>query len=146
MSFRLSDRIAGAILLALAIWYWIAAGGFTVAYGDPAGPSLFPRMVAVPLGLFATFLIVKPDPDPVWFRWPHVTGQMAMLAILVIYPFVIEPIGFPLSTSVAAALLARVLGGNWLQSVVTGVVIGFGLFVLFDVIFGLPLPTGPLFG
>lgn len=146
MSLRLSDRIAGAILLALAIWYWIAAGGYVVAYGDPAGPSLFPRMVAVPLGLFAAFLIIKPDPDPVWFRWPHVWAQFAMLAVLIAYPFVLEPIGFPLSTSIAAGLLSRVLGGSWLQSVLTGLVIGFGLFFLFDGIFGLPLPMGPLFG
>tara|TARA_R100001086_G_scaffold186528_2_gene104621 strand:- start:237 stop:698 length:462 start_codon:yes stop_codon:yes gene_type:complete len=145
-SLRLSDRIAGAILLALAIWYWIAAGGYSVAYGDPAGPSLFPRMVAVPLGLFAAFLIVKPDPDPVWFRWPHVWGQIAMLAVLIVYPIILEPAGFPLSTSVAALLLARILGASWLQAVITGLVIGFGLFFLFDGVFGLPLPTGPLFG
>lgn len=143
---RLSDRIAGAIILALAIWYWIEAGSYSVSFGDPAGPSFFPRIIAVPMGLFAAFLIVKPDPDPTWVRWPHVLGQIATLGILILYPLIIEPAGFPISTSIAAALLAKILGGSWLQSVVSGLVMGFGLFFLFDGVFGLPLPMGPIFG
>lgn len=146
MSARLSDRLAGAIILALAIWYWIAAGTYTVTYGDPAGPSLFPRAIAVPMGLFAAFLIVRPDPDPVWVRWPHVLRQIGTLVILFAYPLLIEPLGFPLSTTIGALLLARILGGTWLQSVAGGLLMGFGLFFLFDAIFGLPLPTGPIFG
>lgn len=143
---RVGDRIAGAILLALAIWYWWEAGRYSVSFGDPAGPSFFPRLLAYPMGLFALVLIVKPDPDPVWFRWPHVMGQIATLAILVVYPLVIEPIGFPIATALAAALLARILGATWLQAVLSGLGMGLGLFLLFDGIFGLPLPTGPLFG
>ena len=146
MSARLSDRIAGAIILALAIWFWITAGTYTVAFGDPAGPSLFPRGIAVPMGIFALFLIARPDPDPVWLRWPHVLGQLATLAILVVYPLVIEEIGFPLSTTIAGGLMSRILGGSWLQSVACGLAMGFGLFFLFDIVFGLPLPVGPIFG
>ena len=146
MSARLSDRIAGAILLALAIYYWIMAGDYTVAYSDPAGPSLFPRMVAVPLGLFALFLVIKPDVDPVWFRWPHVLGQFATIAVLIAYPLLLEPIGFPLATSLGSILFARILGGTWLQSIVGGIVTGFGIFFVFDTVFGLPLPVGPIFG
>ena len=36
MNARLSDRIAGAIVVALAIAMWIVSGSYTVAYGDPA--------------------------------------------------------------------------------------------------------------
>ena len=146
MTARLSDRIAGALLLALAVWYWIEAGSYTVEFGDPAGPSLFPRVVAVPTALLAAVLIVRPDPDPVWFRWPHVRGQIATVVILFAYPLLIEPMGFPLSTALGSALLARILGGSWLQSVISGLAMGFGLFFLFDRGFGLPLPTGPIFG
>ena len=146
MTARLSDRIAGAILLALAVWYWIEAGNYTVGFGDPAGPSLFPRAVAVPTGLLAAVLILRPDPDPVWFRWPHVIGQAATLVVLLAYPMLIEPLGFPLSTTLGAALLARILGGGWLQSVLSGLLMGFGLFFVFDWVFGLPLPVGPIFG
>jgi putative tricarboxylic transport membrane protein len=146
VSARLSDRLAGAILLALAVWYWVAAGTYTVAYGDPAGPGLFPRAIGVPMGLFAAVLIVRPDPDPVWLRWPHVWRQVATVVILFAYPHLIEPMGFPLSTALGGALLARILGGSWLQAVAGGLAMGFGLFLLFDAVFGLPLPTGPIFG
>ena len=146
MPARLSDRIAGAILLVLAIWYFILAGSYTVGFGDPAGPSLFPRIVAVPVGLLSLVLILRPDPDPVWFRWPHAAAQVATVVVLFAYPALIEPIGFPLATILAAALLARILGGTWLQSVLSALAIGFGLFFLFDWFFGLPLPTGPIFG
>lgn len=143
---RISDRIAGAILLALAVWYWVEAGSYVVRYGDPAGPSFFPRVVAVPMGLFALFLVIKPDADPVWFRWPQVMAQLATLAVLVGYPLAIEPLGFPISTLVATLLLARILGATWLKALALGVGVGFGLFFLFDMGFGLPLPTGPILG
>jgi putative tricarboxylic transport membrane protein len=145
VSARLSDRIAGAIFLALAIAYWVMTGDYAVSYGDPAGPTLFPRIVAVPFGLFAIFLIIKPDLDPVWFRWPHVTGQIATILVLLIYPLVLEPMGFPLATFIGTTLLARFLGATWLQAAISGLVTGVGLFVLFDIIFGLPLPLMPSF-
>ena len=146
MTARLSDRIAGAILLALAVWFWFQAGAYQVEFGDPAGPSLVPRAVAVPTALLALVLIVRPDPNPEWLRWPSVLGQIATLVILVGYPLLIEPMGFPLSTTLASALLSRILGGGWLQSVLLGLGIGFGLFFMFDRGFGLPLPVGPIFG
>lgn len=143
---RWSDRIAGAIFLALAIWYWIAAGTYAVRFGDPAGPSFFPRMIAVPMGVFALFLILRPDADPVWFRKSQLFGQAATLAVLFGYPLAIVPIGFPLSTLVATMLLAKILGARWLQALGLGAATGFGLFFLFDLVFGLPLPAGPILG
>ncbi|HET7410782.1 MAG TPA: tripartite tricarboxylate transporter TctB family protein [Paracoccaceae bacterium] len=146
MTARLSDRIAGAIILALAVWYFIQAGTYEAGLSDPAGPTLFPQAVAVPTGFFALLLILRPDPNPVWFRWPHVVGQIAMLVVLIVYPLLIEPLGFPISTFLGTVLLARILGGTWLQSVVTGLAMGIGLFLMFDIVFGLPLPAGPIFG
>ncbi|GGK21181.1 tripartite tricarboxylate transporter TctB family protein [Salinarimonas ramus] len=143
---RWSDRIAGVIFLALAIWLYVEAGSYAVRFGDPAGPSFFPRLVAVPMGLLALVLILRPDADPTWFRWPQILSQAAMLAVLFGYPLAIEPLGFPLSTLIASALLAKILGATWLQALALGAGLGFGLFFLFDAVFGLPLPTGPLLG
>ncbi len=146
MAARLSDRIAGAILFALAIWYWFTAGDYTIAFGDPAGPSLFPRIVAFPLGLFALFLVIRPDPNPEWFRWPQALGQIGTIIALLVYPFILEPLGFPLSTMLISVVLSKILGGSWLQSVLCGIAIGLGLYVLFNFGFDLPLPVGPIFG
>ncbi|WP_230533562.1 tripartite tricarboxylate transporter TctB family protein [Microvirga roseola] len=142
----MSDRIAGAIFLALAVWCWIAAGEYAVDFSDPAGPALFPRMVALPLGLLSLFLIIRPDPDPGWIRWPQVAGQIATIAVLFVYPALLEPAGFPLATMLATVVLAKILGASWLQAVLGSIVVSFGLFILFDWGFGLPLPIGSIFG
>ena len=143
MTARWSDRIAGGLLLVIAVAYWIVAGGYTVAFSDPGGPALFPRIIAVPLGLLALFPILKPDPDPDWFRWPQAAGQVGTIALLFIYPLVLEPLGFPLSTTLVTLGLSKILGGTWLQAVLCGLFVGFGLYALFNFGFGLPLPLAP---
>ncbi|WP_205520996.1 tripartite tricarboxylate transporter TctB family protein [Propylenella binzhouense] len=145
MTNGLSDRVAGAVLLALAVAFWVAAGQYAVTFGDPVGPAAFPKLVAVPLGLFSLYLIFRPDPDPRWFVWPGVVGQAATLAVLVLYPLLLEPLGFPLATALASAVLARVLGAAWLAALVLGVAVGGGLFLVFDSVLGLPLPLAPSF-
>lgn len=143
---RWSDRVAGAILLALALWYWWEAGSYQVAFGDVAGPSLFPRVVAVPFALLALAILLKPDPDPVWLRWPAAARQAGALAVLIGYPLAIEPLGFPIATFLACLPLSLVLGASWLQATLSALAIALGLFFLFDGVFGLPLPPGPLLG
>lgn len=146
MTGRLSDRIAGTILFVLAVWYWWHAGSYSVSFGDPAGPSLFPRVVAVPLALFALVLIVRPDPDPEWLKWPAAAKQIGALIVLFGYPMAIEPLGFPIATFLACVPLSIILGGSWLQATLASLGIALGLYLLFDKVFGLPLPPGPLFG
>jgi len=146
MTGRRSDRIAGAILVALAIFYWWGAASYRVGFGDPAGPSLFPRVVAVPMGVIALFLLIRPDPDPVWFRWPAMARQAGALLVLFAYPMLIKPLGFPASTFLAVVPLSLILGGSWLQAVLSGLGISVVLFFIFDRFFGLPLPPGPFFG
>jgi len=143
VSLRLSDRIAGAVILALAGWYWWVADGFRESFGDPVGPSAFPQMVAVPTAAFALFLIVRPDPDPKWLHFPGVWRQVATLATLLIYPLLIEPAGFPAATFLGAGALSRILGATWLGAVALGLIVGPGLWVLFDPLLGLPLPLLP---
>lgn len=143
---HLSDRVAGTILFVLAIWYWWQAGSYAVSFGDPAGPSLFPRVVAVPLALFSLALIFRPDPDPVWLRWPAAVKQIGAVVVLFAFPMMIEPLGYPVATFAACLPLALILGATWLQATLTSLATGAGLYFLFDGVFGLPLPAGPFFG
>lgn len=143
MTARLSDRIAGAIVLALAIWYFWTATGFREDFGDPVGPAAFPEMLAIPTGLFALFLILRPDPEPTWIHVPGVFRQIATLAALLAYPLLIEPLGFPAATFLGAGALSRILGAGWLGAVLTGLATGLGLWIIFDPLLGLPLPFLP---
>lgn len=143
---RLSDRVAGTILFVLAIWYWWQAGSYAVSFGDPAGPSLFPRVVAVPFAIFSLVLVFRPDPDPIWLRLPSAFKQIAAVIVLFAFPLLIEPLGYPVATFAACFPLALILGATWLQATLTSLATGAGLYFLFDGVFGLPLPAGPFFG
>lgn len=140
----IADRIAGVALAAFAVWYGLAAGAYTAGFSDPLGPSAFPRMVAVPMGVLSLYLIVKPDPDPTWPRGAALLGQAAAVATLVLFAMAIRPLGFPLSAFLAVTALARILGGDWRQSLVTAAGLAVGLYLLFEFALDLSLPLGTL--
>lgn len=140
---RVSDRIAGATLAALAAWIWWTAGSFQIAFGDPVGPSAFPRLVALPMALCAAVLVVAPDAEPRWPGAAALVRQGAALTALAAYPALLVPLGFPLATAAAVAALARTLGAGWGQGAAAGAAMGAGLWVLFDPGLGLPLPLLP---
>lgn len=139
----MSDRLTGLLIALLAIWYGWTATGFEEGFGDPVGPSAFPELLAVPLGVFAVYLVLRPDRDPLWPEGPALTRQLVMLGVLLAYPAVLEPLGFPLSTALAIMVMAILLGAPRRYAVYSGVALAIGLFVTFDQILGLHLPMLP---
>lgn len=139
----MSDRITGVLFLALAVWYGITAGSFEQGFGDPVGPAAFPQLLSVPLGVFALYLVLRPDPEPDWPRAGALVRQAVMLVVLVGYPFLLEPLGFPLSTALALLLMSLQLGARPVPALVGAVGLAVGLFVLFDTLLGLHLPMLP---
>jgi putative tricarboxylic transport membrane protein len=140
-----SDRLTGLLIAALAIWYGWTANNFEEGFGDPVGPSAFPKLLAVPMGLFALYLVVRPDPEPAWPRGNPLIRQLTMLATLLVYPLILEPLGFPLSTALALFVMAVVLRGTLKAAGISAIAISLGLFVTFDQILGLHLPMLPAF-
>lgn len=140
---RRGDRIAGAVVLVLSVLYWRAAGGIGGGFGDPVGPAAFPRLIAVPTGALALFLMIRPDPDERWWHGRQSGAQAAALASLLAVPFLIEALGFPITASLGGGALALVLGARALAALVTGLMVGFGLYLAFDTLLGLPLPGWP---
>ena len=139
----MSDRLTGVLVAALAVWYAWQARGFEEAFGDPVGPSAFPQLVAVPMGLFALYLVLRPDPGPSWPRGFSLLRQLGMLAVLLVYPLILEPLGFPLSTAIGIAFMAWLLGARVIPGLLAAVSIAVGLFVIFDQLLGLHLPMLP---
>jgi putative tricarboxylic transport membrane protein len=138
-----SDRIAGLLLFAFAVWYGWTAEGFQQGFGDPLGPAMFPQLVAVPFALLSLVLVFRPDADP---RWPGARAMLrqgATLLVLVAYAQSMERLGFPLATFIACALLCRLLGTDWARAGTAGAGVGVALYLLFDPVLGLPLPLVP---
>ena len=140
---RRGDRALGAVALAGSAWLWWEAGTLDGGFGDPVGPAAFPRLVAVPTGLLALLVLLRPDADARWWHGRQTLLQLAALAALLLYPAALEPLGFPLATALGAAALALVMGAGPARALAVGVVAGPGLQLVFSGLLGLPLPAWP---
>ena len=139
----MSDRVLGVSMLIVAVLFGAAAGQLEVTGpADVAGPTLFPRIVAIFVGLISVFLIIRPDPDPNWaeIRYSKVLGG---IIVITLYGAFIADIGFPLATTAAVFALARLFGARTWHGLWAGIWISLGLFIIFDSILGLPLPLFP---
>lgn len=140
----MSDRLTGLVLLALAVAYGVTASGFQAMIGDPLGPAVFPIVLAVPLGLLSLLLVARPDPEPNWPRARALLKQALTLLVFVAYAFLLEPLGFVVATLLAVTAMALLLGARLGPAATAGLASALVLFVLFDQLLGLPLPSGVL--
>jgi putative tricarboxylic transport membrane protein len=139
-----SDRLTGVVLVALAVAYGVTAGGYQAMIGDPLGPAVFPLALAIALGILSLYLIVRADREPDWPRGRALLKQVLALVVFVAYAYLLEPLGFLVTTLLAVLVLGRLLGARLWQAAAAGAAIAGVLFVLFDSLLGLPLPAGVL--
>ena len=140
----MSDRLTGLVLLALAVAYGVTAGGYEAMIGDPLGPVVFPIVLAIPLGLFSVYLIVRPDREPAWPKGPALFKQILAIVAFAAYAYLLEPLGFVVSTLLAVVALGCLLGARLRDAGLAGLAISVVLFVLFNNLLDLPLPAGVL--
>lgn len=142
-----TDRVAGGLLLALAVAVALEARTFRVAFlTDPLGPRALPLLVAVMLAGCALVLLRKPGPDP---RWPGRAGLVRAVggaAVFALYGLLLEALGFGVATTGAVAGLGVLFGGAPLRSLLSGVAVSTALWILFVLALGIPLPLGTLLG
>lgn len=141
----MSDRIVGLLLLAVAVWYVASAGSYGTNFGDPLGPSAFPRVVGIPAILFSLTLIAWPDPDPAWARGGPLLRQGTAIATMIAYALTLERLGFLLATFLAVLALSWLLRAPPLKAAASAAVMSPGLFLIFDGLLGLPLQALPDF-
>ncbi|MCY1551965.1 Tripartite tricarboxylate transporter TctB family protein [compost metagenome] len=60
------------------------------------------------------------------------------------YALLFQWLGFPLATTLMAVPVGMAFGGSWKQSLAGGTALGLVLFLLFDKLLDVVLPTGPL--
>jgi putative tricarboxylic transport membrane protein len=99
---RLNDTLLGAMLLGFAGWIWWLTSFFPRFPGQDYGPNLFPRILAVGIGVCAAALVVRGlrargalivfEP---WVREPaRVLSFLALPAAVLFYILVADPLGF----------------------------------------------------
>jgi putative tricarboxylic transport membrane protein len=148
-------RIAGAVLLAMGVIALISVTAIPSSrYGwSITGPRFAPLLAAGGLTLLALAFLLRTwwRPDAEWAE--HVRTEMAethwptpglLLALLVAYLLLLEPLGYALATTIFVWLGAWLLGSD---QPVRDVIVGLALGVIAGFVFGewlnVQLPTGP---
>ncbi|MAA64340.1 MAG: tricarboxylic transporter [Alteromonadaceae bacterium] len=140
------DRILGIGLLVLAVAYGWVAQGWPEPFGgaETVGPETFPTLLAVVLGLSSVYLILKPDPDTKWPMGRTGAEILLSIVILALYAFLLEPLGFVISTTLAVSALCWRMGARPVSAFLTGLISAVVVFVLFNYALELSLPAGLL--
>jgi putative tricarboxylic transport membrane protein len=144
--------LAGSVAILLAVTAIPGRGGYSTS-----GPRFFPLVVAILLIvlslLFVARTFVRPDvelaersaEEDAATHW--LTPALIAVA-LVVYVYLLEPLGYPLATALLFIALTRLLGSHkLLRDAIVGLVLGFVIFAAFTQYLGVSLPAGltPIF-
>lgn len=149
----MGDRILGAICLVMAAAMAWAAHGYAaeISY-EPVGPRAFPTLLAAILGLVGAWLLFKRETAAVASNTPVLatTSPLDWKAValcagaVLVYGALFQLLGFWLATTLMAVPVGMAFGGTLKKSLIGGLVMGLGFYVLFDKLLDVILPTGVL--
>ncbi len=147
----MSQRIFGVVLLLACAVLGVVAWGYHAPFSyEPVGPRAYPMLLLTLMGLGAIYLLVKkPSGSTGHSDEPpldkHVISKVVgCVVILTIYAALFEPLGFVPASLIFGIAMARLYEGTWKASLISGVVLAVGLYLLFDKILDVPLPLGIL--
>lgn len=139
----------GFLLVVCAVLGWMAWGLEAPFSYEPVGPRAYPLLLLGLIAAGALLLFVKPALEGGNSAEPPLPPIMIpklllCLALLLALAALFERLGFVLSSIAFAYGMCRLFGGRNLQAVVVALVLGIGLYFLFDRILDVPLPLGVL--
>jgi putative tricarboxylic transport membrane protein len=141
----MSDRILGAICVAVAVaMAWFAQAYAPAISYEPVGPRAFPRLLAGLMAITGAWLVIKPTIVGNPFHSSAIKLIGLSVLTVFIYAILFRLLGFTLATTLMSVPVGIAFGGNWKQSLLGGVGLGVGLFLLFDKALDVVLPTGVL--
>lgn len=141
----MSDRILGAAcVLVGAGMAWAARDYVAPISYEPVGPRAFPMLLAGLLAAGGLWLLVRPGINDHW--WKAVPLRPLAFAVVAVfaYAFLFQWLGFTLATVLMALPVGMAFGGSWKQSLAGGVGLGLLLYLGFDKLLDVVLPSGLL--
>jgi putative tricarboxylic transport membrane protein len=145
---RQSDAVAGLAFLALGIAACVEGGRLGFGSVHTPEPGFFPWLGGVMLVGLSLGLLVRG-----WRRGgvpASAEGEWArpamLLAALVVYVPLLEPVGYPITTAALCAVALRILKTrSWWLTLAVSLALAVGTFLLFHRGLGVELPPGTLF-
>lgn len=144
------QRLFALVLLLVCAGLGAIAWGYHAPFSyEPVGPRAYPLLLLALMALGAVYLLFKPASATAHGDEPpldrHVLCKvLGCVAILTVYAALFETLGFIASSILLGIAMARLYGGAWSTSVITGLTLGIGLYLLFDKALDVPLPLGIL--
>lgn len=140
-----SDRLLGLFCIAGGAAMAWAAKDYTapIAY-EPVGPRAFPMLLALLIGLAGAWLVLRPSAHSAAVAAGRLPALAACVGAVLVYALLFQTLGFILATAVMAMPVGLAFGGRWLPSLLGGLGLGVGLYILFDKLLDVVLPTGVL--
>ena len=141
----MTDRILGAVcIVASAGMAWAARDYAAAISYEPVGPRAFPLLLAGLMALGGAWLVARPVLRGGVFAGVPLKPTLLCAAAVLAYALLFERLGFALATAVMAVPVGMAFGGSLKQALAGGAGLGLVLFVLFDKLLDVVLPTGLL--
>ena len=141
----MSDRIFGAVGILIAALFAYSSLIIEESFlSDAVGPKAFPLIIAAILAISSLSIMLKPDAAPKWPDLSRFVELAASVVVMVLYAELLPVIGFVIATALGSMYLTWRLGSSAIGSVITGISISLGIYVIFHLVFGLSLARGPL--
>jgi putative tricarboxylic transport membrane protein len=141
----MSDRILGAACLVVAAGMAWAARDYAapISY-EPVGPRAFPLLLSALMAVGGAWLVLRPSGHDSGLGMASLRTLGLAAGAVFVYALLFEMLGFTLATALMALPVGLAFGGSWKQSIAGGVGLGLGLYLLFDKLLDVVLPTGLL--
>ena len=141
----LLQRIFASVLLLACVGLALMAWPYQAAFSyEPVGPRAFPLLLAGLLAVGGLWLAIKPSLQSSWFREVPLLPLSLTVAAVFIYALLFETLGFTVATTLMALPVGMAFGGTWKQALAGGLGLGLVLYLLFDKLLDVVLPTGLL--
>ena len=141
----MSDRILGAACVVVAAGMAWAAQDYAapISY-EPVGPRAFPLLLAGLLGICGSWLVLRPSGHGSGLGLASLRTLGLTAAAVFAYALLFEQLGFTLATTLMALPVGLAFGGSWKQALAGGAGLGLVLYLMFDKLLDVVLPTGLL--
>lgn len=150
---RLSDRVSGAVLIALGAAAAAVGSRLPAVPGQDVGPAVFPMVVGSGLVLCGAMIAFgighsfeAPEEAEDRPQRPSWWGLRALLppALLVFYVIAVESLGFLPTAAVMVAVTAFALGASWRLAVPLALLAPLAVHAIFAKLLRVPLADGLL--